>query len=226
MKKIYLIDDSTIEGIDTGFLEDGTFSDILIPIRNIQSYALNENNMNNSACILVHNTFNSSLITREKVKDITDDGDKIPLVIFSGEDNEKAVFGENPETSILHIKKQLFYTRLKDFLEKYKQSELIELKIIAFGKNFRTEEVIDWATSVLGKFNGRTDYIKTSDLPSINCEEFRKLYKAASPAIAISYEDLMEDLEDSHMALEVFRKKVKKIIKSFNQHGKNIYPWN
>ena len=66
----------------------------------------------------------------------------------------------------------------------------------------------------------------TSELAGIAaCPEFKELISVSNPELGISYDDLLERLEDNPILFSSFRNNINQIVNSFNQYGKNIYIW-
>ena len=118
--------------------------------------------LNDADCILLHYTTedydfeNNLFISGSRtnavkiVESIAEEGDKIPLVLFSNGMGEAVVNNENNITFIRGINKNVFYSRLYDFVEHYKNRGSVELRILAWGKNFQSKEVSSLANLLLG----------------------------------------------------------------------------
>jgi len=235
---IYLIDDNQsnqrLNQYNISFVEEDTFKGYLISKERIakREKASDISHLaflKDAKCILLHITtedwdeekgfLSGSTTNVRKIKeDISDFGDETPLVLFSNGMDEPIV--ENPRF-ISGIKKNLFYEHLYDFIEHYKNTGEIELRILAWGKNFQAKEVSKLTTILLETFafQESTDKLKQSDLP----EQFQKFIEMSLPSV--NYEDILDDLEKNPITVIEFRKRINSITESFLKYGKNIYPW-
>jgi len=230
---IYLIDDNQADqrtkNYGLYFIENNEFQDILVSIEKIEK-GKDLSFLKNATCILLHSTTedvengvfvkgsrHNSIFIKEE---ISSEGEKIPLVLFSNQYDELADYPN--ERYIRSIKKSKFYERLFDFLTYYKENGKIEFKIIAFGKNFISVEIDNWTKIILSELNSK----KESDLlkiTNIKLLEFRKIIELSS--ISQSFDDLIISLEDEPILINKFVENLKLINQSFAKHGKNIYGW-
>ena len=154
---IYLIDDNQnnqrLNNYNITFVDDGVFDGYLSSIEKIEignslSDVSHLEFLKTADCILLHSTTEdyerdkgfipgSRINALNIVESISKDGEIIPLVLFSNSMVEVKFDFENNPNFIGSIKKNLFYERLFDFIEHYKVTGHVELRIIAWGKNFR-----------------------------------------------------------------------------------------
>lgn len=220
---LYLIDDSNFDTLNANFVFDKKYKDRLCIVKD--EYGLNEieSRLEDADCIMVHKTFNNSNYVAEDIKDITDDGDKIPLVLFSGSDSESVKIDGQ---SITGIKKNLFYKRLIYFLDEYILTGNIELKILAYGKDFIKRDVSLWAMSLLKKIYGFKECVcSESEDTILSSEELRNIVSVAQPALNISYEQVCENIKNGSCSMETLRLNINNILSSINLYGKNIHSW-
>lgn len=224
---IYLIDDSPLKELNAEYVFDEKYASILKLIKDSEEFHSHKSQIGCDDCILVHKTFMGSQIVKEEMSQLSDDGEFIPIAIFSDGDSENADFDELKKPHYIGgLKKPIFYERLRYFLDYYLANHLIDFQIIAYGNDYIKENVRRWALSVLKKTNGNVGIMGLMDLSKVaSCPEFKKLIQASSPAIGISYESLIEHLEDNPITFESFKYNISRIVTSFNQYGKNIYSW-
>jgi len=187
---IYLIDDNQnnqrLNNYQLTFIEDGTFSKYITSIEHIEKQVdltdtSHLNFLKHADCILLHTSFEDynievgfikgSRINAINIKEIiAQEGDKIPLVLFSNSMG-KAVY-EGPDY-ISQLKKNIFYERLYDFICFYKDTGKIELKILAYGKNYISGEISELANTILTKIviKKSSVLLRITDLSSV-MEEF------------------------------------------------------
>ena len=239
MKKIVLIDDNLFDyrnNHGASFVDDGVYSDILVNVSQINADYDFSTLLSDASCILIHastcdfvgNKYQSS--SHEGViiviEDYSDFGINIPLVKFSDGDSE---FFDIPEDwdgrYIDHINKEVFYSRLKPFLDHYRNSGVIDFMIIAEGPDYIKETARRYCLSIisiLSRFNGD---MNDNVIDAICGEELAGLVKISNPQLGIEYESFVSYLEDNSITVENLKSALQKINRSFNQYGRNIYPW-
>lgn len=239
---IYLIDDNQNnqrERLGINFVKEGVFNGYLTSIEKLDK-RLSANDLTHLAflkdakCILLHASFedynneksmflSGSQSNFRKIRDeIADFGDLIPLVLFSGGDVGELQY-VNPRY-ISKIDKNVLYTNLWNFVEYYKQSGEIELRILSGGKNFQAKEISTLATKLLETlaFEKGTDIFNVANL-SDEMPAFKTFLTFAYPDTDGA--DLLGDLESNPITINDFRNKINAITESFLNYGKNIRPW-
>lgn len=240
---IYLIDDNQNrhrENIGIDFIDKGVFADVLTSVEKIEKRALSDLShldfLNDADCILLHYTTedydfeNNLFISGSRtnavkiVESIAEEGDKIPLVLFSNGMGEAVVNNDNNVTYIREINKNVFYSRLYDFVEHYKNRGSIELRILAWGKNFQSKEVSSLANLLLGLLT----HCKADDLFDITLfanrqKEFQRFIELSLVQDDISA--IWKSLKNNPITVNELRNKINLINESFLKYGKNIYPW-
>lgn len=241
---IYLIDDNQnnqrFNNYNITFIEEGFFDEYLISVEKLEigksfSDISHLEFLTTADCILLHSTtedydpvrgFQSGSKTNVlKIKElISQEGEKIPLVLFSNSmGNAEFDFQRNPYF-INSIKKNLFYERLFDFLEHYKNTGKIELRIIAWGKNFASKEVLKLANEILNSLELKSNEsdLKLYDLSNVLIS-FKSFVELSLPNNQVNH--ILNDLEDFPMKIHDFKKKINQITESYIKYGKNIYSW-
>ena len=241
---IYLLDDNQhnqrANNYNLTFIEEGVFDGYLKSISKIETGTsladLSHLEFLTSAkCILVHSTMedydssigflSGSTTNMTKIKEeISSEGDKIPLVIFSNSMGEADCNLKANPNYIRGIKKNLFYERLYDFLLHYRDTDELDLRIIASGVNYMSIEVTKLGLEILGAIQVKknSDRITLSDLSEV-LSSFKLFLDHALPETTI--EEILNDIEDSTMSILVFRRKINQITESYSKYGKNIYSW-
>lgn len=240
---IYLIDDNQNkhrENIGIDFVNNGVFVDVLTPIEKIEKRALSDlshlDYLKDADCILLHystedyNFDNESFISGSRtnvvkiVESISEEGDKIPLVLFSNGMGEAILDNKNNISFIREINKNLFYSQLFDFIDYYKNTRKIEMRILAWGKNFRSKEIsILGATllDLLTKYKGNDDF-EVALLTDAKMEFLRFVNLSL---VQDDISSVLDDLTNNPLTIKEFRDKINLITESFLKYGKNIYPW-
>lgn len=223
---IYLIDDTNLESMNASFVLDATYENVLRLINTIDDLDRQKGSLCSADCIMIHRTFANSNVYKEQMAELTNDGEHIPLVVFSAGDSENAVFEDNNPHLISGLRKSVFYVRLPLFLDTYKTQHTVDLRLLAYGKNFQKVKVRSLALPIFRVIAGKDGIMSTSDLAAIAAySEFKELISIANPDLGISYDDLLEKLEDHPIMFSSFRNNINQIVNSFNQYGKNIYIW-
>jgi hypothetical protein len=241
---IYLIDDNQnnqrLNNYNITFVEDGVFEGYLISIEKIEvgksfSDITHLDFLKAADCILLHSTTEDydknkgflpgSKTNVLKMKElISQEGDQIPLVLFSNSMGEAEFDFESNSNYISSVKKNLLYERLFDFLEHYKNTGKVELRIIAWGNNFASKEVAKLVIEILNsvELKENSEDLKLSDL-SKSISSFKSFVELSLPNSGIN--EILNEIEDNPIRIQDFRKKINQIKESYDKYGKNIYTW-
>ena len=241
---IYLIDDNQnnqrLNNYNITFIEDGYFNGYLKSIEKIglgKSFSdiSHLEFLKAADCIILHITTEDydnkigflpgSKTNVLKIKElISQEGDQIPLVLFSNAMDEAEFDFENNSNYISAIKKNLLYERLFDFLENYKNTGNVELRIIAWGKNFEIKEISKIAIEILYSIELERDSedLKLSDL-SKTINSFKSFVELSLPKN--DFDEILNEIEDNPITIKDFTKKINQMTESYIKYGKNIYTW-
>lgn len=240
---IYLIDDNQSDqrlnfyGID--YIENGEYSDFLVSLERIKKKdsmvdISHIEFLKEAKCIFLHDTTedvdeNNKHITGSrtnslKIKElISNEGQNIPLVVFSNRMDEIADYDrEKNPNYIREIKKNKFYERLKDFLEHYKKYAEIELRIIAYGKNFQAYEIDRISLRLLNcLITKKEDNLLT--LTDIKIQDLADFIQLSDPNL--NWKEILFNIEDKPLTIRDFRIKINKITESIMAYGTHNYNW-
>ena len=223
---IYLIDDTLKETIDSDFVFDDKYNQALVVIQNKVEFNSRMKELYSADCIMVHLTFEDSNDVKDKASIIADDGDEIPFVVFSGSFSENPDFDYESNNYISGIKKSTFYQRLHDFLEEYVINGNVDLRIIAYGKDFQKVIVRNYAKNVLSIVEGKQGLLQLEDIANLSKDgNLKRLVELSNPKLGIEYEHLLEILGKQPICISDFKSRIEKIVINFEQYGKNIYTW-
>lgn len=236
---IYLIDDNSKgQRIEYGasYIDGGQYNDILIHIEKMNG-STDVSFLYNAKLIMIHDSLEDfengifvekSQRARHNIVDIAQNNN-IPLVYFS---DGHIVTEMDSEGNITQLKKADFYYRLKEFLENYKESGVLELKILAYGKNWRTlllkEEIKKFYNKISHKKNDEIlnirDVLPTNKISEQNyLSNIIEIY--SQPNIGKSYNEILDYIEDEQITVGEFKQRIDKILISINKYGKNTYTW-
>ena len=241
---IYLIDDNQnnqrFVNYNLTFIEDGIFKDILISVEKLSigkkfSDITHLDFLKSAECILLHSTTEdydekigfipSSLTNVSKIKEfISNEGESIPLVLFSNSISDVDYDNKNTPNYISGINKNLFYNNLFDFLEFYRETGKVELRILALGKFYESQLPLEIAKGIINSLQSKknNDELLISDiLPLLG--NLKILFKNALPDISLN--DILIHIEDTPIKVEDFKKNINRIIESYIKYGKNIHTW-
>jgi hypothetical protein len=240
---IYLIDDNQNnqrENLGIDFVDNGDFEGFLTSIEKIEKREISDTShlefLKGAVCILLHKSIEDydevkgafredSRTNAKNIRDaIAKKGDKIPLALFSNEEGEFVYFPEKNPNYLQEINKNRFYAHLYDFLEHYKNTGTIEFRILVWGKNFKAQEVVQLAKSLLEPIvvMNETDKFMVNHL--LNAQQEFKRFIALSLPDADS-QNILNDLKNNPITIAEFKNKINLITESFVKYGKNIYPW-
>ena len=239
MKKIVLIDDN-IDGNQLkyggAFVEEGRYADVLCYVSRL-SATDDLSFVNNAACVLMHKTFDDffdgqfhddSHKVATLILQMPNMGSTVPFVLFS--DGDTADMGDySPESPnmIYSLSKRAFYGRLETFVTHYKESGLIDLRLLAYGRNFETVMIEQAAKSL---FSSLQEYENDDVLPlgRIHPDQQRQMgliVDMSQPKIGKSYEEIINDLQLNPITVGDFKARINRIIENFQDYGKNYYTW-
>ena len=243
MKKIFLIDDDSNnqrESYGASFVDDGEYSEILSHIEKLNKDS-DFSFLNDSELILIHDSLEDYIDGEFKeksnyAKDIIinyaeDHG--ILYCCFSDGHGPIGEFENNIslEGSLLSIKKSEFYGRLQAFLDYYKSTSNYELKILAFGKNYKKtilEKNIKHLFGKLSKLEENT-ILEIKDInPRKNLGEsnyLKNIIEMAQPALGKDYEDVVDVIQERNLTVKELKKQISEILSSVTRYGKNTYTW-
>lgn len=232
---IFLIDDNRYEQqqrkFNANYLFDGSLETVLTTLYKLKldEYVGHlEEKLQDAAAILLHNTFadadengeylDSSRIVRDYiVEDFVREND-IPIVLFSGSMSDTRFDDDDIPTSILGMNKEVFYQNLFEFLTHYKETNQIELKILALGKDYKVQEAIDYIKKLIEQLKSKNLSAKFS-AELIDIPTFKRFYESLEYEI---FEDFWNDLELETKTVSAFITKLEKIKKSLIKYGRYL----
>lgn len=223
---IYLFDDSTYRGINP--LD---FTDCLCVVDRISLEQLSrmEPALQGASCIMIHKSYRdaggqTANVLDRICDDITDYGDRIPLVLFSDGDVANRPVVDSP-SFISSLKKSEFYQRLPAFLENYRSTNRVSMELLASGDSPDVQAAVALGRSILTssalRFIPDDANVDVSLLPNTDIIRFLNF---ASPAVGITPEDL-EMLAYSGLKAGCLKQNIRKIITSFSEYGQNLHHW-
>ncbi|XWW47042.1 hypothetical protein JYG30_06230 [Fibrella sp. USSR17] len=238
---IYLLDDNKDDkrrlSFNVSFVDDSTFDGYLTSISHLSENA-DLSFLSNAVCLLVHETtedidedgnFKSGITTNAQrlIDDISDRGDKIPLVIFSNGMNGPTEYDYDVRPHFVKaIHKTLLYQhRLFPFLNHYKQTNQVEMRIIAFGENFRAVEAGRYAHYLIESLSvyKHSQLFNLSFIPKLSM--LQRFYEFMQPNG--DFIKFVNDLEDSSISVGKFVENVSAVIESISEnYGKNTHTWH
>jgi hypothetical protein len=113
---------------------------------------------------------------------------------------------------------------LKSFLDHYRETEEIDLRLIAYGKDFLKQMMSRWCQAVISKLADTPDD-EVIDTAKIDNRSLRLIVENARPKIGVSFDDVMCDIEDGNITAGCLRNNINRILSSVKKYGKNISSW-
>jgi len=237
---IYLLDDNKDNKrralFNISYVDDGSFDGQLIAISHLPKNA-DLSFMADAKCLFVHETtedtdengqFESKSTTNawRLIEEVAINGKNVPLVVFSNQMTGPVEydFDTNPFW-VKQIHKTLLYQqRLFPFLNHYKATGQIDLRIIAFGENFKAVEAGRYARYLIEALAtyDREVLLNLSFFPTLTTLE--RFFEFMQPNG--DYNSFVNNLEDNPTTVGKFVENISSVIESISEnYGKNTYNW-
>ena len=234
MKKIVLIDDNnknqrTLYNAD--FVDEGEYSDCLIHVEQVNGQS-DLSFVNNASCVMIHDSLEDyidggfktdSHKAKDKIEEIIH-SKNLPYVLFSDGHSMTADWREDKPNVVFSIKKSEFYLHLRSFLDHYRETEEIDLRLIAYGRDFLKHLMTKWCQLVISKLSDTSD-CESIDLSKIDKRSLRLIIENAQPKIGVTFNDVMCRIEDGDIMASGLRNNINNILSSVKKYGKNICVW-
>lgn len=219
---ICLFDDTTELYVRSLFIKSDysdvltCFSDALLP--GIQF----DHTLIDADCILIHRSYPDNELFRFVTTELSKWGKEKPLVVFSGEDEPIPVF--KGDSCIKKMAKDKFYENLSAFLEYYRENDIPDLAVLAYGE----KKDADYAVSKVKIILSGIKFLRDDAMLPINAvdlQALKDLLVASSPEVGLSFDDLSSTLSSNQYLVGAFRSNLVSIADSFVNYGKNVYHW-
>ena len=214
MKKIILIDDNQSnlrERYSASFIDNGEYDDLLV-----HKEKLNDNSdftfLKDAACILLHDSLDDFVEgqfisggrkARKTIKNIME-GSDIPYVIFS--DGHSIIGDWNPsERNVVRsIKKSEFYRNLKGFLDTYRESSRIDLRLIAYGSDYEKRELVVLLQKVFDELKNVNDK-EILTFSFVDTDLLERFFKKVKHVSSLTYEKLCDSINAGKLTVSKFK---------------------
>jgi len=242
MCRIFLIDDNSKSqrlAYGASYIDEDEYADILSHIEKLTT-DVDPSFLDGCECVLIHDSL-EDFVNGEfdqyshKAKDVIVkylDEHNIPYVCFS--DGHQSTGEYDTSKNLVSLKKSDFYNRLKYFLDYYKTEGVIQFHILAYGRNFRKELMLRYVRALFRKLEMKrpSDRLLISDVMPVKTgastkEEpyLKEIVSLAQPALGMSYNDMLDYIDDEEITVKEFRQRINKILDSVSKNGKNTYTW-
>lgn len=238
MRDIVLIDDNSKNqraGYGASVVDSGVYDDILSHIERVNG-ATDFSFLKEAKCVLYHDSLEdfiddkfveNSHEAKGNITDFIEDYD-LPFVCFS--DGHSSVGEMDSCGNVTKVKKSVFYGRLQHFLDVYRAEGLIEFRFLAHGKNYDKEKISPAVKSLFKRLNSLrpTSILKCSSVmpPTKNGpEHLRQIIESAAPALGMSYDEIINFIDDHEITVGEFKKRINRIFDDISKYGKNTYTW-
>ena len=214
MKKIILIDDNQSnlrERYSASFIDNGEYDDLLV-----HKEKLNDNSdftfLKDAACILLHDSLDDFVEgqfisggrkARKTIKNIME-GSDIPYVIFS--DGHSIIGDWNPfERNVVRsIKKSEFYRNLKGFLDTYRESSHIDLRLIAYGSDYEKRELVVLLQKVFDELKNVNDK-EILTFSFVDTDLLERFFNKVKHVSSLTYERLCDSINAGKLTVGKFK---------------------
>lgn len=234
MKKILLIDDNSKnqrEVYDAAFVDEEEYSDCLNHVERVNSKS-DLSFLDDASCVMIHDSLEDFIngeykSDSHKAKELIEDiiqSKNLPYVLFSDGHSMTADWREDMPNVIFSIKKSEFYRHLRFFLDHYRETEEIDLRLIAYGKDFLKQLICQWCQNVILRLADTPDN-EVINISKIDKRSLRFIVENAQPKIGVSFEDIMCEIDDGNITAGNIRNNINNILSSVKKYGKNISAW-
>lgn len=214
MNKIILIDDNKSnqrEIYGASFVDKDEYADCLI-----HKEELNEDIdftfLNDAACILLHDSLadyvdghyvSSGRMAKEIVMEQIHK-QNIPYVLFSDGHSVIGEWSQDKPNIVRSIKKSEFYRNLRAFLDSYRESGKIDLRLIAFGNEYEKKEIVFLLQQIFDKLKNNDDKeVITSLLVEISIIE--RFFDKVKHVSTSTFQNLYQNIEEGKLSVGRFK---------------------
>lgn len=213
MNKIILIDDNQSnlrEIYGASFVDLEEYEDCLFHVEQ-----LNENSdfsfLDDAACVLLHDSLEDYVDGKyvsgsRKAKELIWNKikDKIPYVKFS--DGHSIIGDWNPfERNVIRsIKKSEFYRNLKGFLDTYRESSRIDLRLIAYGSDYEKRELVVLLQKVFDELKNVNDK-EILTFSFVDTDLLERFFKKVKHVSSLTYENLCDSINAGKLTVSKFK---------------------
>ena len=213
MNKIILIDDNQSnlrEIYGASFVDLEEYEDCLFHVEQ-----LNENSdfsfLDDAACVLLHDSLEDYVDGKyvsgsRKAKELIWNKikDKIPYVKFS--DGHSIIGDWNPfERNVVRsIKKSEFYRNLKGFLDTYRESSRIDLRLIAYGSDYEKRELVVLLQKVFDELKNVNDK-EILTFSFVDTDLLERFFKKVKHVSSLTYEKLCDSINAGKLTVSKFK---------------------
>lgn len=234
VKKVLLIDDNSKnqrEVYDAAFVDEEEYSDCLSHVEQVNSQS-DLSFLDEVSCVMIHDSLedyvdgefkSDSHKAKDRIEDVIQ-SKNLPFVLFSDGHGMTADWREDMPNVVFSIKKSEFYRRLKSFLDNYRETGELDMRMIAYGKDFLKDLMSMWCQAFITKLADTPDD-EAIDTSKIDKRSLRLIIKNAQPKIGTSFDDVMCDIEDGNITAACLRNNINNILSSVKKYGKNISSW-
>lgn len=213
MNKIIIIDDNKSnqrEIYGASFVDMEEYEDCLFHVEQ-----LNENSdfsfLDDAACVLLHDSLEDyvdgkfvpgSQMAKELIKDKIKD--KIPYVIFSDGHSIIGDWDPSERNVVRSIKKSEVYRNLKGFLDTYRESSHIDLRLIAYGSDYQKRELV----VLLQKVFEELKYVNDREILNfsfVDTDLLERFFKKVNHVSNLTYEKLCDSINAGKLTVGKFK---------------------
>lgn len=214
MKKIILIDDNKSnqrEIYGASFVDRGIYEDCLV-----HEEKVNEDTdfsfLDGSACILLHDSLTDFLdgryvsgscmakeIIMEKIQ-----AHNIPYAMFSDGHSVVGEWSPTMPNVVRSIKKTEFYRNLKGFLDTYRESGNIDLRLIAYGNDYEKREITYLLQQIFDQLK-TTDDKEILSMSYIESDLIERFFNKVKHVSTATFQNLCLSIEAGKVTIGKFK---------------------
>ena len=214
MNKIILIDDNCQNqraAYGASYIDGGEFESCLVHLEELNE-ASDFSFLDNAACVMLHDSLTDNVdgnfivgsrMAREIILNKIIERN-IPYVLFSDGHSIIGDWTPDNKNAVKSIKKSEFYRNLKAFLDLYKVSGIIDLRLIAFGANSDKREIV----YILHQLIDDLENYKDKDLVSLEILDevlYLRFFELAKNVTTSSYAKVCQMVSEHKLTVSNLR---------------------
>lgn len=214
MNKIILIDDNCQNqraAYGASYIDGGEFESCLVHLEELNE-ASDFSFLDNAACVMLHDSLTDNVdgtfivgsrMAREIILNKIIERN-IPYVLFSDGHSIIGDWTPDNKNAVKSIKKSEFYRNLKAFLDLYKVSGIIDLRLIAFGANSDKRETV----YIIHQLIDDLDNYKDKDLVSLEILDevlYLRFFELAKNVATSSYAKVCQMVSEHKLTVSNLR---------------------
>lgn len=215
------------------FLEQEKYSNIIKIFSNVKGNEIKsfEALIKDASCVACHRTIkffgnSGNTLSREKNIDIFEklesyiNSYKKPYISFSGSNTITNMLGDFK----IVINKRQFYYNLQNFADYFIEDNMIEFKVLTYGKNWIGYELSLIQSNIFYILNKNNTYQILNEFEGLNTKLYSELIRFNEISnLFANMDSWINYLKSNFVEIYSLRLFIEKIVKSYMKYGKYIY---